>query len=310
MTAVAHNAKSAENFAVPADSAKVSDHRGHKAWPPRAGFLQFRVRFGDPAANLAVVREQLARLAPPPATLVVLPELWSGGFAYHAMARMAAETPALLTALAAEASRYDIFLAGSLPEAPVPPAQAASSASTDSDHEGHQVSEPGARLHNTLYLVGPQGVMGRYHKQQMFAPMGEPDYFQPGRLAGPLAGPAGPVGGLVCFDLRFPELAAAQVRQGATVLLVAAQWPKARREHWRILLRARAIENQIFVVACNTCGLVGDADFAGCSAIIAPDGDILAEAADRAAGLMAPLDFAHQSEVRRLFQTAGGAAAA
>ncbi|ADH86659.1 nitrilase-related carbon-nitrogen hydrolase [Desulfurivibrio alkaliphilus] len=261
------------------------------AWPPRAGVLQFRVRFGDPAANLAVVQKRLAALAPPPGTLVLLPELWSGGFAYHALAGMVEETPSLLAALAAEAHRYDIFLAGSLPEAP-------------------PAASPSHLPYNTLYLVGPRGVVGSYHKQRLFAPMGEPEYFRPGALSGPIAGPAGPVGGLVCFDLRFPELTAAQVRRGGAVMLVAAQWPRLRQEHWRILLRARAIENQIFVVACNTCGRVGDTDFAGCSAIVAPDGELLAEAAEQESGLLAPLDFARLNAVRSFFQTAGGIAAA
>ena len=281
------------------------------SWPLRAGFLQFRVRFGDPGANLAEVRQRLAALAPAPATLVLLPELWSGGFCYRDLARQAAETPALLAALVAEAGRYGIFLAGSLPEA--------GSATSIPSSVGNQRLPPGVsvqgvpedaaitdRLYNTLFLVGPEGVADRYRKQQLFAPMAEPDHFRAGPPAGPLAAPWGPVAGLVCFDLRFPELAAVQVRQGATILLVSAQWPLARREHWRTLLRARAIENQIFVVACNTCGRVGDTDFAGSSTIIAPDGEILAEAGEDEAGLTAPLDFSRLVEARRRFMTAGG----
>ncbi len=282
------------------------------SWPLRAGFLQFRVRFGDPGANLAEVRQRLAALAPAPATLVLLPELWSGGFCYRDLARQAAETPALLAALVAEAGRYGIFLAGSLPEAgsannipsSVGNQRFSSGVSVQGGAQDGAISEC---IYNTLFLVGPEGVVDRYRKQQLFAPMAEPDHFRAGgQPASPLAAPWGPVAGLVCFDLRFPELAAAQVRQGATILLISAQWPLARREHWRTLLRARAIENQIFVVACNTCGRVGENDFAGSSTIIAPDGEILAEAGEDEIDLTAPLDFSRLVEARRRFMTAGG----
>ncbi len=258
-------------------------------WPSAAGFLQFRVRFGDPAANLAVMREQLAALAPPPGSLVLLPELWAGGFAYTTLARQAAAGPKLLAALAEEARRRQIHLAGSLPEA------------------GRGQASAARLYYNTLYLVGPGGVLGGYRKQRLFAPMDEPSYFQPGAsFPHPLAAPWWPLGGLVCFDLRFPQLAAAQVRQGATLLLVAAQWPRLRLEHWQVLLRARAIENQVFVLACNTCGRVGDTDFAGHSMLIAPDGTLLVAAAEADATGLAPLDFARLVEARRLFCTAGG----
>lgn len=255
-------------------------------WPARAGFIQFRVQPGAPAANLALVRERLAGLELAGSAVLVLPELWGGGFAYQTMARQAEETPRLLAALTEEARRYGIYLAGSLPEAAV------------ADGGG-----PG--FYNTMYLVGPAGVLGKYHKQQLFAPMGETEHFRSGADPKPLRAPWGPVGSLVCFDLRFPALAAAQAVAGADLLLVAAQWPLARREHWRVLLRARAIENQVFVVAANTCGRIGDTDFAGSSAIIAPDGEVLAEAGLEEASRSVPLDMARLQEARRLFRTVG-----
>ncbi|MFH7320500.1 nitrilase-related carbon-nitrogen hydrolase [Desulfurivibrio sp. D14AmB] len=253
------------------------------AWPAQAVCLQFSVRFGDPEANLAVVRRRLAELAPAASALVVLPELWGGGFAYERLKEQAALTPGLLAALEEEARRYQVCLAGSLPEAVA---------------RGREKD-----FYNSLYLVTPAGVVGPYRKQRLFAPMEEERYFRPGPVASPLAAPWGPLAALVCFDLRFPELAGGQVDQGAELLVVAAQWPAARREHWRILLQARAIENQVFVVACNTCGLVGGTDFAGSSLIIAPDGVILAEAGPGEESLVAPLDFARLVEARRLFRT-------
>ena len=253
-------------------------------WPCRALCLQFSVRIGDPEANLALVRRRLVAAADAGPALVVLPELWGGGFAYDTLREQAAATPQLLAALAEEAGRYGLWLAGSLVEA---------------------VGEKrGGGFYNTLYLVGPDGVADRYRKQRLFAPMAEDRHFRAGPpVAAPLAAPWGPTAALVCFDLRFPELTTTQVDRGADLLLVSAQWPAARRRHWRILLQARAIENQIFVVACNTCGLVGETVFAGSSMIIAPDGAILAEAGEGEESPAAALDFSALAAVRQLFRT-------
>ena len=81
-----------------------------------------------------------------------------------------------------------------------------------------------------------------------------------------------------CYDLRFPELYRAQVDQGAELFAVTAAWPAARSEHWRVLLRARAIENQCFVVACNTAGTHAGHAMGGYSAVVDPRGEVLAEA--------------------------------
>ena len=81
---------------------------------------------------------------------------------------------------------------------------------------------------------------------------------------------------IICYDLRFPELLRYPARNGAQIAFVA-QWPTPRLNHWRVLLQARAIENDMFVIACNGTGNDGNTDYAGHSMIINPNGDILAE---------------------------------
>ena len=81
-----------------------------------------------------------------------------------------------------------------------------------------------------------------------------------------------------CYDLRFPELFRIQVDDGSQLFLVAAAWPLARLEHWQLLLRARALENQSFVLACNAAGRQGEVELAGRSAVVDPWGTVLAEA--------------------------------
>lgn len=228
--------------------------------PGYAGYLQFDVRSGAVAENLAKVKEGLGQLKPEEGGIVVLPELWATGFAYDRLAELADRTPELLQSLHELASQYRICLAGSLPE--------------------KSAADDVIRFFNTLYLVGPEGMSGQYRKQQLFAPMSEDRFFTPGDNPAPLSTPLGHLAGLICYDLRFPELVQVQAAQGAGLLAVSAQWPSVRLDHWRILVRARAIENQMFVVACNRCGTTGNTDFAGHSMLVAPDGSILMEAGD------------------------------
>jgi rfaE bifunctional protein nucleotidyltransferase chain/domain len=248
--------------------------------PCRAGFLQFDVKLGDSEANLAAVRQGLATLNPAGPALLVLPELWGAGFDYPNLAAHAEQTPTLLAALQEEAARYNIHLAGSLPEAAA------------------------GLVYNTLYIVGPTGVAGMIRKQQLFAPMGEAGPFTAGDNPQPVATELGLVAGQVCFDLRFPDLARSQAARGAQLLVVSGQWPATRREHWRVLLQARAIENQLFVIGCNRCGTTEDTEFGGHSLIVGPDGTILAEAGSTAAAQLVELDPALVSRSRKLFTAA------
>jgi omega-amidase len=100
-----------------------------------------------------------------------------------------------------------------------------------------------------------------YDKIHLFRPAGDARYFSPGRRIGTFLLPRGPrrlrAGVILCYDLRFPELSRAMARQGMQILIVPARWPAARDLAWRTLLRARAIENQIFVVGCNGPGAEG-----------------------------------------------------
>jgi predicted amidohydrolase len=101
----------------------------------------------------------------------------------------------------------------------------------------------------------------------------------------------GKIGVFICYDLRFPELARRLAIEGAEILVVPGEWPKPRQEHWRTLMRARAIENQLFVVAANCCGMTGKLDFFGMSMIIDPKGELLAEAGYEPQNIVATLDF-------------------
>jgi omega-amidase len=82
-------------------------------------------------------------------------------------------------------------------------------------------------------------------------------------------------GGVICYDLRFPEWIRTHVLKGAKILFIPAEWPAKRIDHWQLLLQARAIENQCFIVAVNRVGSDPGNDFNGHSMVIAPWGELL-----------------------------------
>ena len=247
--------------------------------------IQFRIELGEPERNLGCIAGVLATAGDLTGTLVVLPEMWSSGFAYGRLEAMAEATPTMLAGLTELARRHRCILAGSMPE------------KAGSGAEG--------RFYNTLYVTGADGVLGTYRKQQIFAFGGEGEDFVPGFEPYPVATPLGLLGCLVCYDLRFPDLARTQCQQGADLLICPAQWPLVRIGHWRTLLQARAIENQTFLVACNGCGIVDGMELGGGSAIIDPQGTILAEAGSGAGPqlVLARPDWRLREEYRSRFRS-------
>lgn len=109
------------------------------------------------------------------------------------------------------------------------------------------------------------------------------------------------VGLSTCYDLRFPELYRKQVDEDAQVFIIPAAWPAARVAAWRTLLQARAIENQVFVVACNTAGTHANTEMGGNSAVISPTGEVLAEAGRGERVLTLDIDLADVAAARESF---------
>ncbi|MDD2898264.1 MAG: carbon-nitrogen family hydrolase [Desulfuromonadaceae bacterium] len=231
-----------------------------------AAAIQFNVRQGDVDANLAYIREALPRVADRRANLVVLPEMWSTGFSYRNLNELAVRTEEIVDELLELSATYKLVIVGSMPE------------------------PNGNKVFNTVYVVDSGSVTGVYRKVHLFSLLGEDRAFSGGDSWLVADTSIGKIGVIVCYDLRFPELSRRLALEGAEVICVPAQWPKPRQEHWRTLLRARAIENQLFVVSCNACGLIGKLDFFGMSMIIDHKGEVIAEAGENEAEIIAPLD--------------------
>jgi len=113
--------------------------------------------------------------------------------------------------------------------------------------------------------------------------------------------PWGRTGIAICYDLRFPELIRTYGVAGASLILIPAEWPYPRIEHWRTLIQARAIENQLFVAACNRVGVSGNTRFLGHSMIVNPMGDFIVEGGEDETLLTASIDLDQVEQVRSLF---------
>jgi predicted amidohydrolase len=239
-----------------------------------ASAIQFTVNQGDVDANLAYVREALKRAADSGANLAVLPEMWSSGFAYKNLNELALRTAGIVEELLVLSQDLKLVIVGSMPE------------------------PHGEKVFNTVYVTDNGRMAGTYRKLHLFSLLGEDRAFDRGDSWLLSDTSIGKIGVIICYDLRFPELSRRLALEGAAVICVPAQWPKPRQEHWRTLLRARAIENQLFVVASNTCGLIGKLDFFGMSMIIDPKGEVLAEAGETECEICEQLDIEAMTDWR------------
>ena len=130
--------------------------------------------------------------------------------------------------------------------------------------------------------------------------MKEPEYFMPGDEWGLVETPWGLFGLAICYDLRFPATIQNLTLRGANTLIVPAQWPTIRAKHWLMLNQARAIDHQIFVLACNRTGHDHSGKYPGWSVAVDPLGEILCggKEATSAGILLADLDYTVLPKIR------------
>lgn len=266
------------------------DARSSIPTPPALRVAAAQMSVGqDPEANLAQAAALVAEAAVAGARLVALPE--NVVFMGDTRVREAIAEPldgpraAALRALAVEHRVW--LLVGGFPErGPLP-----------------------ARPYNTSFLVDPSGAQVAVYRKLHLFDVDLPDGRQIRESSYTAAGDAVVtaevdgvrVGLSICYDLRFPELYRAHVAEGARVLFIPSAFTvPTGQAHWHLLLRARAVENQCFVVAPAQAGVHGASGRSsyGHSLIVDPWGEILAERADGVGVALAVLDFARQDEVR------------
>jgi predicted amidohydrolase len=215
--------------------------------------IQMDITLGEPEVNRQRVAELTSGLSH--RDVILLPELWSTGYRLDQAEQLAEDLQGPSVQLMQQVAReHHSYLGGSI------------------------LGRKDGAVYNQLVLVSPQGtVVTTYEKVHLFGLMQEDQHLAPG--GGLVVAPVLDVtaGLAICYDLRFPEMYRQYMQAGASMLLLSSEWPNPRMEHWRTLLRARAIENQFFVVACNRVGSDLNNTFFGHSLIIDPWGEILAE---------------------------------
>lgn len=238
---------------------------------------QMDVQLGQVQANLATVQRLTAVAADQGCDLLLLPELWSTGYDLENKSRYATPTDAgMFAELAQLAAQHQIAIVGSC--------------LADLGH---------GRVGNTAVYFDKTGrSLGEYSKTHLFRLMAEEQHLVAGHGCTLIQTEWGLAGLAICYDLRFPELFRAYALAGANMILLPAEWPHPRLAHWRTLLQARAIENQLFVVACNRVGESKNSRFFGHSCIIDPWGEMVVEGDEEAGLLTAVVDLDRVADIR------------
>jgi omega-amidase len=239
--------------------------------------VQTDIDWENKAVNHTRVQEMLASVFPERGSLVLLPEMFATGFSMNVAGiadQATHETQAFLAELAA---MHDVYIMG-----------------------GVVVADADGRGRNQCVIYGPNGdELARYSKIRPFTFGGESDHYEAGERVEIFEWEGFRVAPFICFDLRFPELFRTAAAKGANLLTVIANWPETRVAHWECLLRARAIENQAYVIGVNRSGRDPFLSYPGRSLIIDPNGETLAEAGAEETIMTAQLDPGHVDSIRR-----------
>ena len=213
-------------------------------------------------------RALIEKAAPPPGALVVLPEMFATGFSMNVDAVDDGATGETQTFLAGLAAELGVYLLGGV---------VTRDAASGRGRNEAVVYDPTGREH------------ARYHKMQPFTLGGESAAYEAGKSLSLFAWNGFTVAPFICYDLRFPEHFRLAARQGAELIVVIASWPVAREDHWMTLLKARAIENQAYVLGVNRCGHDPKLYHSGRSRLLDFGGRLLAEAGEGESILSATL---------------------
>ncbi|GGE21259.1 hydrolase [Marinithermofilum abyssi] len=242
---------------------------------------QMDVVAGDPEQNRRKVRawlDETVKTNKP--DIVVLPEMWTTAYTLSRLDEVADRDSEPSTSFLQElANKYDVHIIG-----------------------GSVANRKEERFYNTALVVDRQGnIVHQYDKIHLVPMLDEPKYLAGGKnKAEGFELDGVKMGLIICYDLRFPELARKLALEGVQVLHIVAEWPSARKDHWKALQLARAIENQMFVVSCNRVGSHDGVDFAGTSMIVDPWGEVVATGSeDREETLRAELSLDLVSKIRK-----------
>ncbi len=250
----------------------------------RVAAVQHDIVWNDRDANCARLAPMITHAVGAGASLVVLTETFSVGFGFDAPDfTTEPEGGPSSQFLSTQARQHGVWVGGSCPEI-------RSDAPADDQ-----------RPSNSFVLAAPDGTQHRYRKIHPFSFAGEDRFVRPGDELVTVDVDGVRVSMFVCYDLRFADEFWG-LAPGTDLYVVPANWPAARRAHWTSLLRARAIENQAYVVGVNRVGSGGGIEYVGDSQIIDPLGELLATGSRAETIVLADVSTDHVASVRDRFR--------
>lgn len=233
----------------------------------------------DRAANHAKARKLISDASPQPGSLIILPETFATGFSMNVAITAEPEQGPTEQFMREMAAEYQSCVVG-----------------------GVVTSSSDGRGMNQALAIAPDGtLLARYTKNYPFSLGGEDKAHVAGTGVSLFEWQGLRIAPLICYDLRFPELARSAVRAGAEMLIFIAAWPVKRVQHWITLLQARAIENLAYVIGVNRCGSDPEFTYPGRSLVADPHGLVIADAAEQERTLSARIDPAVLHEWRAHF---------
>ncbi len=244
----------------------------------KIALLQTEIVWEDTQANFDLLAPQIAAAKQAGADLVLLPEMFACGFSMNAAAICEAPDGPTARFLVEQAAQNELWVGGSFPR------------------RGAEGQKPS----NHFCVAGPQGQRHGYDKIHPFTFASEHEHYRAGEAFATVEIAGARCTLFVCYDLRFAD-EFWRTAKDTDAFLIVANWPEKRREHWRTLLRARAIENQAYVAAVNRVGEGNGLAYAGDSAVIDPWGAVLCEASRDATMLLAEIDPARVADARARF---------
>ncbi len=222
--------------------------------------VQFECELGNIAQNVERITRYIADAKKQGCEMVVFPEMIDTGYEMETIRRTASTAEGEpFRKISQAAAKSEIYVVCGLSE------------------------KEGDKIYNATVAFDPAGqLIGKYRKTHLAAypPLNEQTAITPGNKFEIIEINGLKIGLIVCYDLRFPEVARKLALQGVDAIVICSAWPFPRLVHWEILIRARAIENQLYVIAANRVGKDGEAFFCGASRIVDPYGVIVSSASE------------------------------
>lgn len=250
----------------------------------KIALLQTDIHFLEPEKNYINVEKLIekAMAVEDKPDILLLPEDWSSGFSdkmFHEIDKYVEDIDGpSLAFLRSKAIENNVWIVG-----------------------GSISIKINGENYNTTYVINREGeLVGDYSKMHLYSDMDEDVAYKHGEKTDIIETEFGKLGLMICYDIRFCELAKTYALKGAEAIFVVSDFPNPRVDHWRTLLKSRAIENQLFVVACNRVGESPMGTYCGHSIIIDPWGKVIAEGSDEQEIIYGEINLSEVNEPREL----------